>query len=128
MKNVASGLVSGVENIDRMKKEIRLVVGLVVNLLHTELFLLRDDYPRRALLLITNDAPQWKIRTIDGEWELICDNCIMRGFHHDGEEIGVRAVAKVYDSLPALVDGTVKMFPNLAVRLQPFLEVADREF
>ena len=124
-KITVADLVRGSEEINRMKQEIKMVVGLLISQ-RRELgwkwedtdIRLNPDSPERGWILHKGDAPD-----NTNDWVHFHDGCIVL-FSSKNKDVSLMEIEVVFNSLQILIDGMVKAFPFLPFRLAPLVSTA----
>lgn len=116
-------LVKGADSIDRMRREIKIIVGVVLSLLS-------DHNIQRGLCLPMNSGYAW---TVDKDSKGRFFFCVYLPAGHvvysgRDAEIPLYDVQAARNGLPALIEELTKMFPKLHYRFESLLDAADYKF
>ncbi len=132
-------ILQGSKNIDRMRKEIRTFLLMIVGLIDKEDFEKWTDYgtiARPAGNTKENPFCCWWIigsyqntrPTFRCQIEGCGDICGKEHFDYGKEEIPAEFVQQVYGSLPFLLKTMVETFPKLREKVQLFLKATEVQF
>jgi hypothetical protein len=122
--NIAEQLVSGIENIERMRKEIKIVLTTLCNMLTYHLNRWADN-PGAEVFPATNG--EWMLTTVHGteSWVIMHNGfTVFAGKGSCYMDAHYATVAVIHSDLPSLVTGLMKKFPVASRALDPFLEAA----
>lgn len=130
------GILNGSENIDRMRKEIKEILPLLVGLL-LEFFEARPDLspPKKNGLTHFNinaeNGFNWKfnISSSQKSVELYCGNDPIFFYEFTRQPtLPLHNVQIVYEQLEPLIGGFRKKFPFMDIQLSPFLNASSYRF
>jgi hypothetical protein len=131
-------LVVGQQNIDRMKFEVQMVVGMILGLLDDPnipkhvLGKLREDQKglSEGKRFWTSKSCRWDIDDSRGPNHRFSMVCVVSGdsrmsyFTTLPERFNLGSVQQVHESLPALIKELRKVFPVLEIAWSPILRAA----
>ncbi|MDB5194199.1 MAG: hypothetical protein JWN50_213 [Parcubacteria group bacterium] len=141
-QDIALRLVSGIKNIEQMRKDIKMVVETIMLLAQRELCVWAMQAQWDESIYLTEYLPsprggvqRWllvsKGNSIEPRWNLAFGSedsyrVWKGGDAHHYFEPGLDDVVNVHSSLSLLVEGMIKQVPSLKARMQPFLVVAEK--
>ena len=125
--NTAQRLIKGSAEIDRMRKEIVMIVNMIVGPITNDPVLLKQVKEHSRAL-----------RGAEGDWWVnvygdavainyysTMDGAVFRAHLGRDPVVPMKFVSRVHFNLPVLVEEVVKTFPRIAFHWQPLLEAAD---
>jgi hypothetical protein len=133
-KEFVQDLIKGSHNIDRMRREIKEVVGMMLGLF-ADLYETRTINNGSIVEICRQKEFVWTIskeknRLMGAEaWvELSSDlSGYVSGYNTSGTHSKeLRWVKQVHDSLPMFVEGMMKKFPGLEEELRPLLAASEK--
>lgn len=125
-------IIRGQENIDRMKREIDMVVKAVVGLIPLALKERSDMFPQdNTYFSFCNRGCEWVILFRNGGFEVTCtilvgggSYALQKGASYFPE---LRKIQDIHEALGVLLTGFMQ-FKAMQKHLAPFLDAADYEF
>ncbi len=124
--NVVSQLIRGSEEIDRMKKEISSLIGIVCGL--------AADNPGRQKPVVVQkpfqfDSVTWFVSfldSVDPGRRIFVEITVHDRFYsvRDLKNLPLQDVQVVHDSLPTFLAGMLTLFPRLSRDWKPFLHAS----
>jgi len=134
-ENVATRLARGMKNLDRMSKEIEMIITRLMPFAEDEVYDLLGIDP----ISIRINPRQADITKADPcIWELYSDSRSRLALRHRGGRDIYRHgkfvqpalgwINMVHADLPSLIHGLVGNFPTFHMNLKPFADAADMEF
>ncbi len=131
MKNmnvVIQGMLRGKEEIDRMKREIETIVGIILNLL-------RNEKPPNVFepAFFPFKKCEWKIEAIRERkgfeiscWVGQCREIAALYSINECLPFSFKSTQLIHESLPVFVEGVMKTFPEIEKRWQYLLNAAEK--
>ncbi len=142
MANIAQDLIRGIGEIERMRKEIKLVVSTIMGIVGNDVFKLfprgLDRFTVAKNFSIERDS--WLLdrglvlgSTVDYEWSVLYsagssmvdwDDCfeILDSFGGN-PDLALCHVRRVHQNLASFIRGMIQLCPHLEGKLEPFLGV-----
>ena len=121
MENLIQKLVLGSAEINRMRKETGVIVGMLVGQLDPQTF------ERQQL---KTESVEWLVRKDNGKVKVDCvvkvGGQLGMGYANYGDgTYRAETVQPTYESLPEFVENMLTAYPYLREKLEPFLHAAE---
>ncbi len=128
-------IVKGQENLERMKREIFMVVEVLLLIIKGQKGAKRTRNTQKVIRS-RSDQCRWEIFSLrDGSVSLRCwvkkGNISINSFSMDTNgncEIGLGLIETIHDNLPMLVALMIRQFPTFERELEPIIKASTKEF